>query len=237
MLSDVKDSPYTDKVWTMWLQDDMPDICKICIGSIKKFYPDVVLISENNLKDYIDIPDYIYNMYNSGKMRACHFLDYVRMCLLDKYGETWIDATCFLTQKIPQHILDSDFCILHDPFKKDVSNYFIHSSAGNYLVKCLRIFLEQYWKVTPKAIGYFFFHKFLKFISDFDKKSFAIYNSMPLCFNLNTKLMHIVINKRFDKDLFDWLCQTSFLHKLTYKHVESQSNPNSLYNYLIENYK
>ena len=39
----------TDKVWTMWLQEDVPEIIQMCLDSIKRIYPETVIITEKNL--------------------------------------------------------------------------------------------------------------------------------------------------------------------------------------------
>ena len=39
----------TDKVWTMWLQEDVREIIQMCLDSIKRIYPETVIITEKNL--------------------------------------------------------------------------------------------------------------------------------------------------------------------------------------------
>ncbi len=62
------------QIWTMWLQEEIPEICSMCIDSIKSFYPNAVVITEKNVNKYITIPNYIINKYKSGKMHACCIL-------------------------------------------------------------------------------------------------------------------------------------------------------------------
>ena len=56
----------TDKIWTMWLQEDVPEIIQMCLDSIKRIYPETVIITEKNLSDYVDVPDHIYKKYSGG---------------------------------------------------------------------------------------------------------------------------------------------------------------------------
>ncbi|MBQ3641758.1 hypothetical protein II906_07545 [bacterium] len=239
--SECKTAPkteYKNYIWTMWLQEEIPDICKMCINTIKKYYPQTIVITEKNFSEYVDVPEYIMQKYKEGEIRPCHFSDYIRMNLLDKYGGTWIDATCYLTQPIPNYILNSDFFILKN-LQSQISNYFIHSVPNNYLTKCIKIFLEEYWKENNKAVNYFFFHHFMAHtLYKYDEKARNIIKSVPIGLNQNTKLMAKVLFDDYNEDIYNWLCQTSYLHKLTYKKLEENDiNPNSLYRHIMKEQK
>ena len=136
----------TGKFWTMWLQDDIPEAIQMCLDTIKHFYPNIIIINEKNISKYIDIPDFIYEKYKKGTIKPCHFSDYLRVCLLDKYGGTWLDSTCYMLNKIPKYITKEKFFIMQDINKNTISNFFIHSAKNNYIVKTMRIYLEEYWK-------------------------------------------------------------------------------------------
>ena len=237
-LTEISETKNNNYVWTMWLQDDVPEICRFCINTIKEKYPQTIVITEKNVHQYVEVPDYIMKKYKNGSMKACHFSDYVRMNLLDKYGGTWIDATCFLTQPIPKFIMNSEFFLLRNMESGAISNYFIHSERNNYITKCMRIFLEEYWKSTPKAIHYFFFHRFLvRVLVKRDEKTRKIYEKMPISSNLNTKMMLELLSKEFNTEIFEWLCQTSYIHKLSYKQKWIKDTPDSLYTHLINSTK
>lgn len=227
----------SNRVWTMWLQEDIPPICKACINTIKKYYPDTIVITEKNFARYVQIPDYIYEKYKNGEMLPAHFSDIIRVCLLDKYGGFWIDAICFMTNKIPEYIMKSKFFLFKNFQGDKISNYFIRSEANNFIIKAMKIFLLEYWKKEKNAIGYFFFHAFLLLIVRKDDTAKSIYENIPISLNLNTKLMNKLLYNPVNKDVFDWLTQTSFLHKLTYKNDDNKEiTPDSLYCYLINEY-
>jgi len=97
--------------------------------------------------------------------------------------------------------------------------------------------LEEYWKKEDKEIYYFFFHRFIKTVVIHNNFAREQWDNIPIGLNINTKLMYKIIFKDFDEDIYNWLCETSFIHKLTYKRLEQKdNNPNSLYRYLISNY-
>ena len=220
--------------WTMWLQEEQPEIVQLCLKSIKKYCKNTIVITEKNYNNYIDISDYILQKYQAGRIRPCFFSDYIRVCLLEKYGGTWIDGTCYLTDKVPKYILNSEFFMLQNFEKTSLSNYFIHSKPGAFITCVMKKFLEEYWKDNNRASDYFFFHLFILTAIKYNDIFRQEWNKIPQGLNYNTKLMYKILYDDYEPDLYDWLCKTSYLHKLTYKkHDEKNINSNSLYRHLI----
>ena len=221
------------KVWTMWLQKDIPEICQICLKSIKKHYPDAVIITEENINQYIEIPDIILKKYKGGIIKPAHFSDYIRMCLLDKYGGLWIDSTCFLTQCVPEKILESGFFVLKDNEKSEFSNFFIYSDANHYISKIMKMFLEKYWLQEDEEPYYYFYHLFMKILVKYDPEAKILWDKIPNDLNCNTISLWYKLFKKYDKAVYEKLMQTNYLYKLTYRGVEEKNtDKNNLYNYL-----
>ena len=245
---DTSNNPISDKVFTCWLQDDIPDLVQLCIRSIKKFYPDLILISEKNADEYISIPDYIWEKYRKGIIPPAKFANYIRVALLSKFGGMWIDSTSFLTSPVPKYILKSDlFFFRNFSFKYDddpnqiipraifssFSNYFICSKQNNYIMRLMKKFFEEYWLENDFVCNYFFFHIYLMLLKKYNKNVDKAFNVMPLGSVQPTKLMQQVLYDNYDSDLYDWLKSSTFLHKLTYKsHDTKNINPDNFYRYL-----
>ena len=45
-----------NRVWTMWLQEERPEIIQMGLDSIFCFCPQTVIITDENLSQYLDIP-------------------------------------------------------------------------------------------------------------------------------------------------------------------------------------
>ena len=73
------------------------------------------------MQNYVNIPDYIYKKFKEGKITPPHFSDYIRCCLLDKYGGLWLDASLYMLDKVPSFITKQNFFILSHQNKKDIS--------------------------------------------------------------------------------------------------------------------
>ena len=101
------------KVWICWFQgmDSAPEIVKRCYASVRENITDreVVLLTEENYREYAPFPQEIQNKIDCGIIKGAHMSDLLRLELLQKYGGTWIDATVFCSSRsIPVYMLDSD---------------------------------------------------------------------------------------------------------------------------------
>ena len=141
-----KNSPIgdTSNIWVCWWQgeENMPEVVKVCYRSIKKLsgkHP-VVLITEDNLKDYVQLPQFIMDKYAAGIISRTHFSDILRFYLLKEYGGIWMDITNFLTAEIDSFVpVDSTFySYKHITEYNNVSqglwtSYFNASGKGNII--------------------------------------------------------------------------------------------------------
>lgn len=98
--------------WSMWWQGEKnaPDIIKACWESKKRNLPKSVkqiIITEENYKKYVDIPDYIMSKVNEGNIRLTHLSDIIRSILLYKYGGIWMDAAILMTAPMPKECLEN----------------------------------------------------------------------------------------------------------------------------------
>lgn len=230
---------HSSYVFTMWLQDEIPEIIEMCLDTIKKQYPNVIILNEKSIEQYVDIPEYIYKKYKSGKIIPPYFSDYVRCCLLDKYGGLWLDASCYMLDKVPKFITKQDFFILTSQNKKDVSNFFLYSAKNNYIIKSMRIFLEQYWKDNDFADHYFFWHRAFKLFNEVDPTFKENYEKAPIYYNTIVRYLvdNVDICTNFDSDLWEYLKNTSFMYKINRKNKKAMASENRFYNYFLNEYR
>ncbi len=153
-------------LWQYWHQgkENAPDLIKECFESVQKFEGDkkIAVLSFDTVKDYVDIPQKFYDLVNSKKIPIAIFSDIVRLYLLEKFGGMWIDSTILLTDKIPQEVWDSDFCVFQKDPKTDMqenrmSCYFIRAKKGSINLRAIKQTLENYWSENDFLINYFMF--------------------------------------------------------------------------------
>ena len=90
-------------IWVFWGQgyEKMPPLIRACHRQLISFNDNVQLITMQNVHHYIDLPSVIYEKVRSGKISWAHFSDIVRNTLLAKYGGLWLDATIWVSGKLP----------------------------------------------------------------------------------------------------------------------------------------
>ena len=93
---------FQSSIWSLWWQDDkfenLPDVVKICYSSIKKFggSHDFQILTQKNFRELVNLPDYILEKFNAGKITITHLSDIIRFYLLFNYGGLWLDSTVFI---------------------------------------------------------------------------------------------------------------------------------------------
>ena len=67
----------SNTVWFLWMQgiDQAPELVKKCLASLQKQIKDkeIVILDENNLLDYIQLPNYIMEKYQKGIIKNVFF--------------------------------------------------------------------------------------------------------------------------------------------------------------------
>lgn len=220
------DTSDNDKIFTLWLQgeDYLPPIVKACIDSVRRYYPaNFILIEENNLKDYIELPPFILEKWHKKEMIAAHFADIVRIELLHKYGGYWIDATCFMTGKIPKAISDSDFVMLMANGKFNpymfVQNCFIRAKKGSQLLSMWRQLVLEYWKNDGDPLYYFNVQILFKLLVTYNEEAAGLFEKMiKIPMDPTHYLWYEIGDLPYDEKIYHYLVSQTFFQKCTYKH-------------------
>lgn len=212
-------------IWTCWIQgtDSMPEIIRICHSSLLKHagkHP-VHLITLENYKEYINIPDYVLKKLSDGNISFAHFSDVLRVALLARYGGLWLDATIFVTRDIGA-IPMPFFSMKQLPMdNKHVSMYrwtsFCLGGVPDLpLFVYLRDVLLYYWKVSDTILEYLMFDSIIAAAYEKKRDVKNLIDNVP--YN-NPQLYELsyVMNRAFDSSLFDKILSETYFHKLTWK--------------------
>lgn len=223
-------------IWFCWFQglEAAPEIVKHCYASLKKNITDreIVVITEDNYRNYVKFPEYIENKVYAGIISRTHMSDLLRLELLKNYGGTWIDATVYLTGKLPSYMLDDDLFLFQnlkpglDGHSTCISNWFMTAEVDNNIVNLTLALLYEYWCRNNGLIDYFIFHDFFQIaIEQYPEewnKVVPVNNSTP----------HILLLRLFEKyseEIWDAVKKQTSVHKLTYKFTNEQAEMPSTY--------
>ncbi len=102
--SESKSTPVNDyKIWVFWGQgeENMPILVERCYNQLKQLHQNVVLITADNVSQYINLPEVLYEKVKACELSWAHFSDIIRTTLLAKYGGLWIDSTVWVPKELP----------------------------------------------------------------------------------------------------------------------------------------
>ena len=230
-------------IWMPWWQgeENMPDVVRIARKSVADSAVgyEVITISRDNIKDYIDIPDYIMEKFSKGYMSVIHLCDYIRVSLLSEYGGIWLDGTVFATGVISLSLLDYEFYSRHyKSTNRLVSNgrwsgYFLVSGfKHSELFDGLRSYYDSYWKKHDRLITYLFLDYLIDFYYNRKASVKDVIDSVPFN-NSQMKFLSSHLNIKFDTSEWARVCKETYLHKISVRSKVSD-DPNTYYNCLIK---
>ena len=243
--SDTQIHNTSNKVWVCWFQgmDKAPDLVKVCYKSLKNNLTDreIILITNDNMCEYVEFPDYILDKWKKGQITNTHMTDLLRLELLIKYGGMWIDSTVLCTSRrenIPDYFFDSELFMYQilkpgrDGQAQPISSWLISAKSNNKILIMTRYLCYEYWKNNTELVDYFLFHDFLVISLEHNKEEWD--KIIPR----DSAAPHCLLLRLFDNyDEMMWKSmkeQTPF-HKLTYKFDKEQlgTNKKTYYDVLI----
>lgn len=228
---DKKYKPYnstiSDIIWVCWWQglENAPEIVKICFERLKKTAGNrkIVLITEKNYSQYIEMPDYIIKKLKAGIISITHFSDALRVNLLSKYGGVWIDATCFFTADIFKDMTPEFYTVKLPYDEKEICVsegkwciFFMGSSKNNILFNFLTEFYNEYWKKEDKIMAYFLTDYAISVAYEKMSNVKKMIDNVPV----NNPLIHELkeqLNNEFNQEELDKLLAQNKIHKLAHE--------------------
>ena len=242
---------------TGWEEEKIPDIVRLCMKSVEKYSEGytVIRLDDENLGNYIELPEFIYKKKKSEKIPFAFFADILRLALLNAYGGVWLDATILLTGHFSEEYMEDEYFMFQrslnvesrkywekqnkDYFSWDnrhkvkVLNSIIFSRKGNKVIKTLLDLLLIFWKKEDKVPHYFFFQILYTVLIDRYMQEFR-------CRIIDDTLPHILFSKwndRFNEEEYRELTERINMHKLTYKMVEGKGcREGTFYDYFMKRY-
>lgn len=222
--------PCRQTIWCCWLggETSMPDIVKKCYTSMQNNAPadvQVELITEENYRKYVTLPEYIEEKYSRGILSPAHFSDVLRFSLLSRYGGMWLDATVFVSGPIPEDYFRQNYYTQKvadkerfpaEPSRAQWCGFIWAGAPENPLFCFLRDSLYHYWQNYNTVIDYIFFdYIILTAYHGLTIVKEIIDNQAPnnediwgLWEKINTAYHHTNLQQLFETNVF---------HKLSYK--------------------
>lgn len=214
-------------IWFCWLQglNDALAIVKASYYSLKHHLNDreIKVIDAKNWREYVELPGYIVNKWEKGRIPAALFSDLLRLQLLIKYGRTWIDSTVLCTvlnenQNDNEKYLDADLLLFQytkqGSIPVSISNWFITSCSNNEVLIVLRDMLYAYWKDYDCTLDYYIFHLFFSMLS---KEYPDEIKAKPYGQSMNSLALLHHWGEEYNQKKWDKLTQRVRFHKLAFR--------------------
>lgn len=230
-------------VWVCWMQgmDQAPALVQRCYRSLKENLTgkEIVLLTEENLRQYVQIPDFIMEKFHKGIITRTHFSDILRLELLIQNGGTWIDATVFCSgNDIPKYMMEDEFFIFQkikpgsDGSAINMSSWFMSAWSNQKFLLATRELLYAYWKKNNHMIDYFLLHLFMMIVKDYYQEEWKQIIPYP---NSLPHVLQLMQFEKFDQKRWEAACKASPFHKLTYKlREEDIRKEGTFYRYIME---
>lgn len=212
-----------DPIYIFWWQGEkaMPSIVKACYRSIIQNAGEhvVELITEDNVKNFVQIPQGIYDGVKEGKISIAHLSDVIRNGLLYQRGGIWMDATIYMTAPLPEIMYEYEYYTLKGAFEDwKWSTFFQASGRGNVLPGIVSCVFDEYIKEHTLFLTYLLQDCIIQLCYDKRPDVRCLIDKLPWSdkkiFQMNDKYL----DEPYTENLFTQIRKESCMHKLSYKY-------------------
>lgn len=244
-------------IWQYWGQgvedrSALPEVVQICFDSVNRHKGEyeVIRLSDETIKEYIDLPQFVFDKLNNNKQfTRTFFSDLLRVALLAIYGGVWLDATILLTGELSEEYAQLDYFMYqrsdeenhkrywenvyapyfswHKEFKVKLLNSIIFSKRDNIVIKTILNLLLYFWEQEQEIQEYFFFQILYQVLVE---GTLAKYR----CPIENDCIPHIIqtkINGDFPYYTFEEAMAMTTMHKMAYYDEEGIKKLRSILSY------
>lgn len=237
-------------VWCCWWQgiENAPELVQMCNRRLRELLPpeaELRMLTAENYREYVELPPWVIEKFEGGKMSITALSDILRVALLAKHGGFWIDSTVFISHRFPMEFIQSDYYTqrMYDPVKwkheacKGRWCGFLTGGKANNVIFCLlRDAFFAWWKEHDSVVDYVILDYFLLAAYKTLETVREQVDNVPMN-NPDVFEMYKVLDRAYTPELYEQLTANTNLHKLTYKIDLTEQTPDgaqTLYAYLLQ---
>ena len=223
----------SNKVWICWFQgmENAPALVQKCYASVREKLTDrdIVLITSENMDQYVTFPDYILEKWKTGVITHTHLTDLLRLELLIRHGGMWLDATVYCSgtrAEIPDYFFDSELFFYQmlkpgrDGHSSYISSWLMSARTNDKLLMATRALCYEYWKKNDSMVDYFLLHDFMSIVLDRYPEDWL--RVVPRD-NATPHILLLRLFERYDERMWRAIAAQTPFHKLTYKFNEEDT--------------
>lgn len=222
-----------ERIFSIWLQGEQnaPEIVKACWRSVRKnCIQSLVVLDEESLGEWIELPEHILRKRREGKIKPAHFTDICRLALLVRHGGLWLDATDYIPAPLPESLWQEDFFVYTSGENivgsyAGIQNCFIRARKGNFLAKAWLRLIYEYWRREDKPLDYFIHQLLFMMLVEHNAHAEKLYAKMPKIDNdMAHDLWYGHRDEPYSPGLWKEVTEKAMFQKTEYK-SESANSP------------
>lgn len=228
-------------IWLCWFSgfETAPALVRSCCRAMQERLPgyQIVLLTDENIGQYVQLPDYIEEKRKKGIIPPAHYSDLVRTALICRHGGFWMDATVLCTDPaFVDYIMEQPLFVFKEVllYKTDAqptvaSSWLIGGLSNQPILLLTQKLLYAYWQKEKKLRHYFLFHLFFAMATArFDKD----WKQVPTFNNISPHILQFEMTEPFDRARWEQIKSFSAIHKLNH-HIPYDSKADTYYTRLI----
>jgi tetratricopeptide (TPR) repeat protein len=220
----------SDTVWVYWAQgfEQAPDVVRMCRATMSRHLTrPVVELTDGNSGELVSLPDDIDAMVTDRTARS----DLLRLELLARYGGTWLDATCYLTENVGAQLIErarpSGF-FAPAKEKTSIGTWNLTAEPGHRLVTMTLEALYAHWRHHGKLAHYFTFHHLFEALTLADPASGELWDATPRVSTARSLQLRHWMGRDVTDEEFGTALAATPIHKLSYKTGAENTGPRTV---------
>ncbi len=228
-----------NEIWWCWLQglEHAPDIVLRCYESVKQLGRKINVITSENYREYIELPENIVNKWRAGIISNTHISDIIRLELLTTYGGMWVDATVLFTGTDNLDYLDSDLFVFKNLSSLgttdsclSASNWLLSVNKPSHILCDTKAMLYSYWEQYDETLHYFLFHSLFTIGCLNNKEEWLL---VPAYSRTVPHVLQMELNNVYTISRWNQICRMTNIHKLTYKFQRPDTKEYLFWDYIL----
>lgn len=225
-----------DPIYFYWAQgmSNLPEVVRLCRRRLLDRAGDrVVELDDTTADRLVSLPPDI----EQRGIAPTHRSDLLRLQLLNRYGGSWLDATCLVrddpTPQLQQLRQPSGwFCFAKR--RTTLATWLMSSVPGHPIPRMLYAALVTYWRHHERLGHYFALHYLFEALTRLDTEFARLWEQTPRLGSREAFALRWNQAAPYEPDRYREMLAASFVHKLTWKYPPEQAAPGTMLGRLLQ---